>query len=111
MLLTNYAARPLTDYHVDLLFPRAPLLDADRHPLYVQDRSNQEFAFFRFASAGTQVVYPGDSSRLIELTYQMTTALYQGHARLFASVVTASLYCAGTPPLVIEAPFQELQNF
>ena len=108
----NLATRPIGDYHVDLVFPRAVVPTPERHPLYVETRSSPVTAFFRYAtSTSKHDMFPGDSAVLIALDYEMNQQLFWNRDNLFQFMVTASMYCGGAPPVVVEMPFEQLQCF
>ena len=112
VVATNLATRPIGDYHVDLAFPRAVVPSPERHPLYVESRSSHDTAFFRYvASASNHAMFPGDSAVLIAVDYEMNHQLFWNRGNLFPFMVTASMYCGGAPPVVVEMPFNQLQCF
>ena len=112
VVATNLAVRPLRDYHVDLEFPKAAVIAAEQHPLYVSNRSSPDIAFFRYvATAPKHAIYPGDSVALITLDYEMSDALFRRQHSFFQLPVVASLYCGGAAPVVVEIRFEQLQCF
>lgn len=112
VVATNLASRPIGDYHVDLALPRAVVPSPERHPLYVENRSSPETAFFRCeVSAPNHAVFPGDSAVLISVDYEMNEKLYWNRGNFFPFMVTASMYCCDAPPVVVEMPFKQLQCF
>ncbi|MDO8320688.1 hypothetical protein [Rhodoferax sp.] len=109
---TNCSMTPISEFHVDLVFPSEVLNAPDRHPLFVANRSDTRVSFFRYASsAQSQPIFPGDESDVIELNYHMNNWIHTGHHGLFEFVVSASLYCGAQVPVVIEVLFGELQCF
>jgi len=112
VVATNLASRPIGDYHIDLAFPRAVVPMPERHPMYVENRSSREIAFFRCASSSCKLtIFPGDSVLLIAVDYEMNHKLFQNRGNLLSFMVTASMYCGRAPPMVVEIPFNDLQCF
>ena len=109
---TNNASRPITEYHVDLAFPRAVLEAPETHPCFVQERSTNAISFFRFAAPNSnQAIYPGDTVTLLTLEYRMDSPLFWQRSTLFDSRAKAWLYCGDAAPVVLEVPFGELQCY
>ena len=110
--VANRSLKPLSEFHIDLVFPTEVLNAPERHPLFIARRSNTQSSFFRYAaSAKNPPIYPGDEVVLIELDYYMNNEIYFRHHTLFRFNVSASLYCGAQPPILVELPFGELQCF
>lgn len=110
--VANRSAKPISDFHIDLVFPAEVLNDPSRHSLFVPGRSDRQSSFFRYApSTQSQPIYPGDEVSLIDLDYYMDDRLYARHHALFSFIVSASLYCGAQAPILVELPFGELQCF
>lgn len=112
LAVANRSVTPLSEFHIDLVFPTEVLNVPERHPLFVPGRSDGQSSFFRCAaSAQTRPIYPGDEVVLIELDYYMNYQIYTRHHTLFRFNVSASLYCGAQAPVLVEVPFGELQCF
>ncbi len=110
--IANRSARPISDFHIDLVFPADVLKDPDRHSLFVPGRSDRQSSFFRYASSvQSKPIYPGDEAALIDIDYYMDDRVYARHHNFFSFIVSASLYCGAQAPVVVELPFGELQCF
>lgn len=110
--VANRSAKPISDFHIELIFPTEVLNAPDRHSLFVPDRSDRQSSFFRYASsAQSKPIYPGDEVSLIDLDYYMDDRIYTRHHTLFGFIVSVSLYCGAQSPVVVELPFRELQCF
>jgi len=120
--LTNRGTEPLGPYHIDLTMPALVVSNPEGQPLYVQENSTPDVAFFRVSSGNReQQIYPGDTRVVISIPYYMDRDIYWGRFRgrsdlrncvdLFKQPVRATLYHYGFQPLTLEYCFGDFQVF
>lgn len=108
----NIGIEPVSEYHVDLLFPYSVIESPESLSLFVKDRSDKDRAFFRFIYRNTDdIIYPRDTKVLIAFNYFMDDDLYWSRKQLFNTKVQSSFYRKGFGPVFIEKLFEELQFY
>lgn len=111
LVVTNTGTERLTDYWVELQFPKAVLLG---DPTVSGVGKYQETPTHVFLRADRQVLgvdlYPGDPVETIPVEYYMDQALYDDGSVLGQRVV-AGFGSPGMATRRIEKPFRDLQEF
>ena len=108
--LKNNSHAKITDYHVDLNFPRGALPD-NTYMHEQKDRSSSTHLFLR-APIQSQMtpIYPGDSTPILRLNYHVDDAVFRNKA-IMNSIVTATLYSQDRQLDNVEMPFNEIQEY
>ena len=109
--LTNRGTSPLDPYYAELEMPACVVNESAVHPNYVADRSTRETAFFRVASLLDDVIYPGDTKKILTVNHFITNDIYMSRGTLLDTPVRARLYIQGHDPITNEKPLKELQEF
>jgi hypothetical protein len=108
----NLGNEIIHSYHIDLQFPARVIEKSKATTFLVEDRTNRVSCFFRSIRHGQDdVIYPGDTKKVISFPYYMDDDIYSNHSKLFEQSVKATFYRDGFQPLTIEKPFGELQFF
>jgi hypothetical protein len=120
--LSNRGTEPLGAYHIDLVMPALVVSRPEAHPLYVQEKSTRDVAFFRVSSQSSeQQIYPDDTKVVISIPYYVDSNIYEEHhlgwpnrrnrGDIFKQPVKATLYHHGFRPLTLERCFGDFQIF
>jgi hypothetical protein len=121
--LTNRGTEPLGAYHIDLTMPALVVSTLQARPLYVQENSTPDVAFFRVSSgSGEQRIYPGDTKLVMSISYYVDTDMYSKNLfrgwtnrrsgrDLFEQSVKVTFYHYGFRPLTLERRFGDFQVF
>ena len=110
--LSNLGSEPITKYQVDLAMPARIAEQPRTSVLYVQDRSSADIAFFRVSDRNHRdPIYPGDTKLVGTFEYFVDNDLFWNRGNLFEQRIRATLYRPGFPPVSVEKPVGDLQNF
>ena len=111
VFVKNTGTEPLTEYWVDLQFPRAVLNSSTTYAAEVPDRRTHNQMFLRHTHKQTKrELYPGDEIVLLSIDYHMDHDLYDA-GDVLKEIVTASFGAPGMPAVRVEKPFRDLQEF
>jgi hypothetical protein len=109
VLVKNTGNQLLTDYWMELQFPKAVLASNTIYAL--KQKETTTHAFFRISRETVGVdIYPGDEIPVMTLDYQMDHHLFLGGS-VFKEIVVATVGTQGISPKRIAVPFRDLQEF
>ncbi|MGD0276065.1 MAG: hypothetical protein ABSB79_08415 [Syntrophales bacterium] len=110
VVLTNTGNSPISKYHVDLKFPSRLIEQPEKLDIYVRNRSNKIFAYFRTTEESKGDIFPGDSLRIMNIPYYVDNDIFF-NVELSKMVVEATVYTHGYNPRKVEKSMTELQTF
>jgi hypothetical protein len=111
VFVKNTGTEPLTEYWLDLQFPRAVLDSSTTYAAEVPDRRTHNQMLLRCTHKQTRrELYPGDEIVLLTIDYHMDHDLYEG-GQMLKETVTACFGAPGMPTVRVEKPFRDLQEF
>ena len=109
VFVTNTGSEPLTDYWVDLQFPRAVLNSSTIYAAEVTERRTHKYLLLRSTHSKTRCdLYPGDDLVLLTVNYHMDHDIYND-GTVLKELVCASFGAPGMASVRVEKPFRELQ--
>ncbi len=106
----NNSEKNISDYHVDIEFPRKVLVDKKfKHE--IQGRKTDAHIFLRApAKDEKKTIYPGDREPLLRLAFYVDSEIF--HDKLImGSQVTATLYSEDKLLSKIDIPFNKINKF
>jgi diguanylate cyclase (GGDEF)-like protein len=113
LTLRNISTTVIDSYHVDVLFPTGLLRKDVRHALELPSRRTATHSFFRVSTETRQVnvLYPGDPAMTMTIDYYTDRDVFHSHHEWLQQNVIATLYVKGSPPVSVQKPMSELQEF
>ena len=108
--IRNTGLEPLTDYWIDLQFPKAVLIGP---PVWGTERARETSTHTFIRSTREDLgrdIYPGDTLDSMPIDYQMNHDLFDDGSVL-SLPVTATFGSPGIAPKRVTKPFRELQEF
>ena len=110
--LKNNSNRIIRDYHIDIQFLQEFLKDQKANSSdIISSRSDSRYTFFRFKGKSIGDIYPGDTKDLGHIHYYVDHKKYFDLSHLFKEPIKFNVYVEDFDPIVLEKPFEELQNF
>ncbi len=111
VFVTNTGSEPLTNYWVDLQFPRAVLNTSSIYAAEVAERRTNKYLLFRATRDHTRRdLYPGDELIVLSVDYHMNHDIFNG-GTVLKELVVASFGAPGMATVRVDRPFRELQEF
>ena len=107
----NNGTTVLSDWALDLRFPRELLDPHKSYPIVQQPSSDRRVLIRRVQREHSGPIFPGQPFEIIGIDYIMTHALYDVRDRLFPMKVEASFYASGHLVASAAALVEDLQVF
>jgi diguanylate cyclase (GGDEF)-like protein len=113
LTLKNISTALIDNYHVDVLFPTGLLHKDLIYALELPNRRTATHRLFRISTETRQVntLYPGDPVVTMTVDYYVDREIFHYHHEWLQENVTAILYIKGRPPLTVQRPISEMQEF
>jgi diguanylate cyclase (GGDEF)-like protein len=111
--LKNISTAVIENYHVDVIFPTGLLHKDVIYALELPNRRTATHSLFRTSTETRQVntLYPGDPAVTMTIDYYVDREIFHYHHEWLQENVTAILYIKGSPPLTVQRPISEMQEF
>ena len=111
--LKNISATLIDSYHVDVLFPAGFLRKDIVYALETPSRRTSTHSLLRVSTETGQLntLYPGDSTMTMTIDYYVDRDIFTYHHEWLQQNVIATLYIKGSPPMRVQKPISELQEF
>jgi hypothetical protein len=112
VFVLNAGTEPLTDYWVEVQFPKWVLESSRTYVAEVGGRQTASHRLFRATRQRTRRdIYPGDELLLLSIDYYMDHHILHNKGSVLDEPVTASFGSPGMAAKRVEKPFRELQDF